>query len=63
MTDKNRTDPPRFDVGEAGREMANAWMEIAKQATHIAHARRTIYDAYISEGFTPDQAIQLIKAP
>jgi hypothetical protein len=35
---------------------------VAKHASDIAHARRTLYLAYIDEGFTEAQALELCKA-
>lgn len=37
--------------------------EMAKIAPDIAHSRKTIYDAYVSEGFTPEQALKLVGMP
>ena len=34
---------------------------IANNASHIAHARRTLYRAYLAEGFTEAQALELCK--
>lgn len=34
---------------------------VAKHAADIAHARRTLYLAYIDEGFTEAQALELCK--
>lgn len=35
---------------------------MAKNAAHIAHARRALYEAYLSEGFTEEQALELCKS-
>jgi hypothetical protein len=34
---------------------------IAKHASDIAHARRVLFEAYIAEGFTEAQALELCK--
>lgn len=34
---------------------------IANNAAHIAHARRAMYLAYLAEGFTEAQALELAK--
>jgi hypothetical protein len=35
---------------------------MAEHAADIAHARRTLFEAHIAEGFTPEQAIILCMA-
>lgn len=42
-------------------QFAQSWMELAANAADIAHARMTLYRAYLSEGFSEDQALELIK--
>lgn len=39
------------------------WQHAALNAADIAHARRVLFDAYIAEGFTEAQAIELVKQP
>lgn len=34
---------------------------IASRASDIAYARRTIYEAYLLEGFSPAEALELCK--
>jgi hypothetical protein len=29
----------------------------------VAHARKALFDAYVSEGFTEEQALRLIASP
>ena len=56
-------DQARESMTEAGRAMALAWSTIAQSAGTIAHARRTMFLAYVAEGFTEAQALELVKAP
>jgi hypothetical protein len=35
--------------------------QLAKHAHDIAYARRTLYEAYIAEGFNPMEALELCK--
>lgn len=35
---------------------------ITQHAADIAHARRTMFNAYLAEGFTESQALELCKA-
>ena len=42
-------------------DLAAIWQAMAEQAAHIAAARRTIFLAYVSEGFTEQQALELVK--
>lgn len=35
---------------------------VAKNAAHIAHARRELYEAYVAEGFTEGQALELCRS-
>lgn len=35
--------------------------ELAEHATDIAFTVKSLYDAFILEGFSPDQAIELCK--
>ncbi len=41
--------------------LAESYMRMAKHACDIAYARRSLYEAYISEGFTPEEALELCK--
>ena len=41
--------------------LTDSYMRMAKHAADIAYARRSLYDAYISEGFTPQEALELCK--
>lgn len=61
MTDKFRTTTPRDDIPEGMRNLVQVWQEAALASSHIAAARRTIFLAYVAEGFTEAQALELVK--
>lgn len=56
-----RTSRPRENLPEAVQNMAELWSSLASVAGDVAHARRTIFLAYVAEGFTEAQALELIK--
>ena len=56
-----RTDRPRENLPEAVQAMVTVWQGVAEAASHIAHAKRTIFLAYVAEGFTEGQALELVK--
>ena len=41
--------------------LAESYMRMATHAADIAYARRTLYEAYIDEGFSPQEALELCK--
>jgi hypothetical protein len=41
--------------------LTESYMRMAQQAADIAYARRCLYDAYRSEGFDPEEALELCK--
>lgn len=43
------------------RELRQAMQNVVDAALDIAHARMALYRAYISEGFTEAQALELVK--
>ncbi|MDR6851037.1 hypothetical protein J2Y54_000530 [Sphingomonas sp. BE123] len=62
MTDEpGRFERPRDNLPEAMRQMVEAWQAGAEVAADLAHARRTIFLAYVAEGFTESQALELVK--
>lgn len=61
MKDLNRSEPPKANMAEGARDMARLWGELAKVATDIAHIRRTLFLAYVAEGFSEAQALELVK--
>ncbi|MCW2395877.1 MULTISPECIES: hypothetical protein [unclassified Sphingobium] len=56
-------DQTRAAMTESVNAMALAWSTIAQSAGSIAHSRRTLFLAYVAEGFTEAQALELVKAP
>ena len=61
MTDHFRTPPPSPDIPEGMANLVRVWQEAALVASSIAHSRRTIYLAYLAEGFAETQALELVK--
>lgn len=61
MTDFNRSDPPQPTMAESAKALAEVWSKMAAHATDIAHAKRTLFLAYVAEGFTEAQALELVR--
>lgn len=51
----------QLDPREVARLIAETFNNIAECASDVAYARRTLYNAYLAEGFTPEQALELCK--
>lgn len=51
----------RVELLESIENLNLVFSGLAKNATDIAHAKRVLFDAYVSEGFTENQALELIK--
>ena len=62
MSDVFRQEPPRQDVAASARALAEVWANLAQHAAQIANARRVMFLAYVAEGFTEAQALELVKA-
>lgn len=60
--DPQRTEEPRESLPQAARSLVDAWQAVAQTAAHLAHARRTVFLAYVAEGFTEAQALELVKS-
>jgi hypothetical protein len=41
--------------------LTESYMRAAERASDIAYARRSLYNSYISEGFTAEEALELCK--
>jgi hypothetical protein len=61
-SEPTRTERPRENLPEAIQNMVTAWQGLAEAASHIAHAKRTIFLAYVAEGFSESQALELVKS-
>lgn len=48
-------------MDEQIRLIAESFMEMAEHAADIAYARKVLYDAYILEGFSEREALELCK--
>lgn len=57
-----RAERPKDDVPQAMRSMVDVWQSMALASSDIAHAKRQIFLAYVAEGFTESQALELIKS-
>lgn len=42
--------------------VVETYMHVAEFSADIAYARRTLYEAYLAEGFEPHQALELCKS-
>ena len=60
-TEPTRTDRPRENLPEAVRAMVTIWQGMAEAAADVAASKRTIFLAYVAEGFTESQALDLVK--
>lgn len=49
------------NMKEAIAALVESFGTMAKHAHDIAYARRTMYEAYVSEGFSPAEALELCK--
>ena len=49
------------DIAEAINSIALLIGAMADNAAHIAYARRTLYQAYLAEGFTQEEALELCQ--
>lgn len=41
--------------------LVDTYMQISQFSADMAYARRTLYEAYLAEGFEPHQALELCK--
>lgn len=41
--------------------LTESYMRMAQQAADIAYARRSLYEAYLYEGFSEQEALELCK--
>jgi hypothetical protein len=53
--------PSPDELAAAFEQLSLVVGAISNNAADIAHARRALYEAYLSEGFDPDQALTLCQ--
>lgn len=53
---------PKQDWRAAASELSRVWQAAAEEAAHIAASKRKIFLAYVAEGFTEAQALELVKS-
>lgn len=46
---------------EQAKAIGDLFNALAENASHIANSKRRLFEAYVSEGFTESQSIELIK--
>lgn len=51
--------PPTPD--EIVKLLTESYLRAAERASDIAYARRSLYEAYLAEDFTPMEALELCK--
>lgn len=52
---------PEISIEDAARNLAELWANVAEYSSDIAYAKRSMYMAYLYEGFTPKEALELCK--
>lgn len=63
MTDHSRSTPPKDNLPAAVSAMVELWQALAAAGSDIAHAKRSLFLAYVAEGFSEAQALELVKTP
>jgi hypothetical protein len=58
----NKFEAPTTDWKAQTSELSKIWQAAAEEAANIASSKRKIFLAYVSEGFTEPQALELIKS-
>jgi hypothetical protein len=59
--DPSRSDAPRENMHESAKNLVMIWSSMAEVAADIANAKRSIFLAYVAEGFSESQALELVK--
>lgn len=49
------------DIQQMIDMLADNYCKMAERASDIAYARRRLFEAYLMEGFNPQQALELCK--
>lgn len=60
MAEPEKRGPTPQEMLASGRSLVTLLLAMAEDAASIAHARRTLYLAYVDEGFTEAQAMELV---
>lgn len=58
----HKFEEPKQDWKAQCSELSRIWQAAAEEAANIAASKRKIFLAYVSEGFTEAQALELIKS-
>ena len=61
VADPARAERPRENLPEAVKNIVQLWASMAEVAADVAHAKRAIFLAYVAEGFTEAQALDLVR--
>lgn len=56
------TQKPEPTIEELVDNFVRSWCAVSEQSANIAFYRRTMYLAYVGEGFTEREALELIKS-
>lgn len=69
MSDEPPEEPRVVHIPTAMDKMASdfsvilrLWIQVRENAREIAKTRKALYDAYIAEGFSPAEALELSKS-
>ena len=61
VDEPTRSERPRDNIPEAIKGTVEIWAALAEVAGDVAHAKRAVFLAYVAEGFTEAQALDLVK--
>lgn len=53
---------PKQDMKAAMSDLSRVWQAAAEESANIAASKRRVFLAYVSEGFSEQQALELIKS-
>lgn len=58
----DRFETPKQDMKAAMSDLSRIWQAAAEEAANIAASKRRVFLAYVSEGFSEAQALELVKS-